>query len=510
MNPIFIPESPKNDSFNKISEEEILEAFFPENVINMEMNDIMDENYLFCLNSRKSKEIIQNNNDIKNKPHEMNENELLKFEDYETFYNKFCGLNEIEIADWEIEYSAPIIQYEIDQKLNFLPIEDENIIKIENEGFNVTKKCKEKILSVQKVKKDIEINDKGKISDKNNNKNKKSPVYLIKKTKKISRKRKRKIQIDINDKYFPFHKGKGLFSIFNPEDESLTTENKNINNIYLQNQVNSSSNKKGFNPSNFNYNGNIKKKENNKENGESKEKYKEEKKDEESYKIDDKMNCLNDNFIFKFKIRKYFIASNGKKKIIKKNRKFKPDDIRKKIKSRFHKTLKNIINENLKKAGSKELFDFLPQCFIGDVSKKTNSKCFDLTYKELLSTNFLVELNKEGYRNCKVDSNKYNKNLKVLNYLENNPDICKRSGFDLIKDKKYKEILQIYFTSAQFENSLIKLKTEKESPAYIQEYILRAKTYVNFYSKFTKNDNEREENSDSEEDKEEANDNIDY
>ena len=31
-------------------------------------------------------------------------------------------------------------------------------------------------------------------------------------------------------------------------------------------------------------------------------------------------------------------------------RKYKPDDIRKKIKARFHKSIKNIINENLKRS----------------------------------------------------------------------------------------------------------------------------------------------------------------
>ena len=97
----------------------------------------------------------------------------------------------------------------------------------------------------------------------------------------------------------------------------------------------------------------------------------------------------NEDFLFKFKTKKYFIAENGKKRRIKKKRKFKSDDIRKKIKSRFHKTFKNIINENLKKAGSKKLFDFFPQCFIGNVSKKLNSACLDLTYKELLLKDFI-------------------------------------------------------------------------------------------------------------------------
>ena len=111
-----------------------------------------------------------------------------------------------------------------------------------------------------------------------------------------------------------------------------------------------------------------------------------------------------------------------------------------------------------------------------------NSKFFESTYKELLSTDFIVELNREKYRNSQVDHNKYLNNLKVLNYLEKNPDICKRSGFDLIKDRKYKDILKIYFSSSEFENSLIQLKTEKESPEYILEYMNRAKNYIDFYS----------------------------
>ena len=111
------------------------------------------------------------------------------------------------------------------------------------------------------------------------------------------------------------------------------------------------------------------------------------------------------------KTKKYFIAENGKKRRIKKKRKFKSDDIRKKIKSRFHKTFKNIINENLKKAGSKKLFDFFPQCFIGNVSKKVNSACLDLTYKELLLKDFISETTKDDYAHKNPDYKKYKKNL---------------------------------------------------------------------------------------------------
>ena len=181
------------------------------------------------------------------------------------------------------------------------------------------------------------------------------------------------------------------------------------------------------------------------------------------------------NFPFKFITKKYFISESGKKKVIQKKRKFKCDNIHKKIKSRFHKTLKNILNDNLKRAGSKLLFTFLPQCFIEKISKKDNSKYLNLTYKELLSKDFLP-LGKQNN-----DFN-YEHNKKVLKYLEENEVISKKSGFDLIKNFTYKELLYRYFNSNQFEHSIIQLINEKESPEYINEYINKAKNYLNFYN----------------------------
>lgn len=63
-------------------------------------------------------------------------------------------------------------------------------------------------------------------------------------------------------------------------------------------------------------------------------------------------NCVNDLYLMKFITKKFVISENGRKKTVKNKRKYKGDIIRKKIKSRFHKSIKNIINENLKKAGS--------------------------------------------------------------------------------------------------------------------------------------------------------------
>lgn len=67
--------------------------------------------------------------------------------------------------------------------------------------------------------------------------------------------------------------------------------------------------------------------------------------------------------------------------------------------------------------------------------------------------------------------------------MKNNKEISRLSGFDIVKKMKYKDILKNYFNSREFENSIEILKDrEKESYEYIQEYILMAKSYVDYYT----------------------------
>jgi len=260
------------------------------------------------------------------------------------------------------------------------------------------------------------------------------------KPKNINVKNKKNKNLDENY-FFPFTPGKGLLNYFNmkkSEESFLNSESNASNNEKLIIDENS------LNSEQINNNAN------------------------------------NTYYEFKFKTKKYCIMPNGKKRRQKKKRKYKSDDIRKKIKSRFHKTLKNIVNNMLKKGGSKKFFDFLPQNFTGNVSKKVNSQSFEMTFNELLSYNFLNKKNKSA------DSKKSEKNKEVVEYLEQNPEISKNSGYDLIKNIKYKDLLKIYFSSAEFENSISRLKEEKEENDYIQEYIYRAKNYIEFYSNFDK------------------------
>ena len=160
----------------------------------------------------------------------------------------------------------------------------------------------------------------------------------------------------------------------------------------------------------------------------------------------------------------------------KKPRKYKPDDIMKKIKVRFHKKLRNIINENLKKAGSNKLLSSLPQVFIGNITKKFNSKYMNKTFEDLLS-----DFPKE-YSSKDCDYKQFIKNQETLKYLEENLEISKISGFNLLKKMKYRDILRHYFSSVEFEQSIKQLEKENEDDEYIKEYVLLSKGYIKYFS----------------------------
>jgi hypothetical protein len=486
----FFSESFKSDSDQ---EEEMLKIFSPfAQKQDLEKDDSFDD--LIYVNKprlNKDDKLLES----KPKIQVSNENDLLIMDDYDDLYNQILGKNEANSINENNDIDKPLFASNLNIHENRFksPIIDENeeiFIHIENFNQKFEKAPKEQIFLIEKEK-----------NNSNTDKNEKIQLNLKQQNspKKKSKRKRSREKKDLKDEYFPFTPGKGI--IICSLNSSEPPPSTGIPSSSDFSQEIDQPNRKNLIPPNKEKPLKIGNK-NNK--GSNKDESKEESVIEETYNCIDHINTPND-FIFKFKTKKYFVSENGKRKRVKKKRKFKPDDIRKKIKARFHKAIKNIINENLKKAGSKELFDFLPQCFIGNISKKTNSKCLELTYKELLSTDFIRELNKQDYKNSNVDHSKYKKNMQVLNYLENNPDICQRSGFDLIKDRKYKDILKIYFSSAQFENSLIQLKAEKESSEYIQEYIDKASTYISFYSKVNltpdkKTENESEDEEDEDED----------
>jgi len=482
---IYIPVSP--NPYEEISQEDVFSKVFTPKMDSLDIKEeILPDNLYFfkAINQQMSKNSIT-------------------FEDFDQFYKKFTDIeemNEIENANYE----RPSFYVNFNQDKLFSSFENEKIVNVVNSETEVVIKC----LKEGKIEKDednIKLNDckiKEYVED-NDNKmnienmeekeeqemksfeyiNSNNNLFTFEKPKAVKKKKP-------EDIYFPFTQGKGIYNSLKIYDESCSSPEHTVNNNtnhQSQESDNSIKEKGGESPvsnpqDNFDNTQNFTDK-NSEDNNI----------DEENSIYTEQIVNGNEDYLFKFKTKKYFITENGKKRRIKKKRKFKSDDIRKKIKSRFHKTFKNIINENLKKSGSKKFFDFLPQCFIGDVSKKTNANCLELTYKELLLTDFSSELNKDNYPNKDIDYRKYLRNKEVIEYLEKNEEICRKSGFDLIKDKKYKDLLNIYFSSGEFEDSLIRLKKENESKEYIQEYVLRAKNYVKFYNKYRNKCNDKDE-----------------
>ena len=158
-------------------------------------------------------------------------------------------------------------------------------------------------------------------------------------------------------------------------------------------------------------------------------------------------------------------------------RKENADNIRKKIKSRFLKYLRNIINERLKAAGSKKLFKFLPQKFICNVSKEKNKAVLNLTLREIVLKNFCEEKNEND-----SELRNYYHNLSVLEYLEKNNEISEKSQFNNFKNLKFYQIFNEYLKSKEFEMEIAGLKKEKENDKYIKNYIIKAYELMDFFT----------------------------
>ena len=188
-----------------------------------------------------------------------------------------------------------------------------------------------------------------------------------------------------------------------------------------------------------------------------------------------------------FKLSNETSRKTKKKLKIKKKRKEKPDDIRKKIKSRFLKAIKIRINQLLKSAKSKLFFDYLPQCFICAISKEKNKPFINMTFKELLSQKFCEEDKKVNKSSKELqikrnrDKKKYDNNVKVLRYLEKNQDICIKSNFNIIGNITVKDMFNEYLKSEEFEKEIEKLKIENNTDNYINDYIIKAHKFIIYF-----------------------------
>ena len=142
----------------------------------------------------------------------------------------------------------------------------------------------------------------------------------------------------------------------------------------------------------------------------------------------------------------------------------RPDNGRKKIKVNFHKNISKVILGSKKNKNNTKSKIKLPQSFITNVNLFDNSLVMDLTYEELLS------------------------NIKGENINKYNLDLDENSNWNLIKNMTYRELIDAFISSAEFEKSIIDLKTKAEkknkkiSALYVENYINIALTYTDFYS----------------------------
>ena len=465
LNELFFTEKILSTTNNEYSDLESLNQICPHLSHEYIKKEEIKNNYINPLNKLKTDSIIQNFGKIAN--NKSSEEEIMKI-----FQPKIVNLeeNDLKKENFSIYFinnfnqsNKNLIGKNKKHKKKHLFFSCNVITPLFNNNNNKNNLLFHTENKIDKKEEENFDTNDNKINNaliQNNEKKQSNPILLKKKRGPYKKKNLNLRNIDFGDKCFPFKTGKGIINI--------TTKYNNKNIVPLENTDFSSidlTDEKTDKTSDF-------------------------------FILKDNMiptisilNNENEFYLMKFTTKKYYYSETGRRKRVKKKRKYKSDIIRKKIKSRFHKTIKRKINEYLKNAGSKYLFDCLPQCFIGNITKILNSQCFEFTYKDLITTDFGNELKR--YRHTTKDNIKYKKNLKVLDYLEKNPEISKKSGFDIIKDIKYKDLLRNYFLSAEFEDSLIQLKNENETEEYIQSYIYRAKDYIDFYSNLQRTDNKR-------------------
>ena len=166
----------------------------------------------------------------------------------------------------------------------------------------------------------------------------------------------------------------------------------------------------------------------------------------------------------------------GKKQRNIKTRKENSDNIIKKIKTRFLKALKIKINEILKMAGSKKFFCFLPQAFITNINKAKNNSILNMTYKEILTKNFI-----SWKKSDSNGINNYLHNKYILEYLENNKDTFKNLNYNIF-NLTYSQLYQEYFESKEFEMEIANL-IKNETLKYTKRYIIKASNFLNYFHK---------------------------
>jgi hypothetical protein len=162
----------------------------------------------------------------------------------------------------------------------------------------------------------------------------------------------------------------------------------------------------------------------------------------------------------------------------KKTRKEMPDEIRKKIKSRFFKDLKKSINKFFIISDIEKKMEFLPQEFISNISKPENKSMLNKTLEQIILEN--LDDNSKNENN----QNKNKNNLVLLDFLKEkgNKNNYKIKKIYNIFNTQIKELFHEYLKSNEFEESLKRLKEEGNYSEYIKDYIIKAEEFVNYFS----------------------------
>ena len=164
---------------------------------------------------------------------------------------------------------------------------------------------------------------------------------------------------------------------------------------------------------------------------------------------------------------------NGKRISGRRHRKDNRDNIYRKIKRGFFNiALINMLNLELKNAGSKIYFGKFPQNFVIDITKSRNKKILNMTLLQIFKKYELYKFEKGE------DLYKYKHNLKMVQSEE----ILGNESIKRILNKTFSQLYTEYVNSDEFIKVEIKRLKGNNDDDYIKRYINLAKNLIKFFS----------------------------
>ena len=163
-------------------------------------------------------------------------------------------------------------------------------------------------------------------------------------------------------------------------------------------------------------------------------------------------------------------------------RKMMIDNITKRVKSDFLRSLVRYLNEKLRPLNVK--FSHFSYYIVTNITKLENKKNLNMTLKEMLLYKPFENLNiSEGLNQREILNWKNNKD--ILDDLEKNKntDVYNQINLDDTLNNKMKDLYYEYLASKYFKESIETLNAHGNEYEYIQKYIKKAKNFVDFFYK---------------------------